>query len=170
MKNGKQNQPRTIMETKDASQQIIQKRANRYGQKDTNKVWDFFCSVKLAVVIILIMVVACILGTVILQEKTLDEYTARYGYGLATFFQNNTIVECLLLLLVFIPAGITLCQPHLLYYQTVEKYLPADRLYTYPSQPCFNIDRRSCKISTWCKGRRKCLRGEIGGLFSYTND
>lgn len=87
MKNGKQNQPRTIMETKDASQQIIQKRANRYGQKDTNKVWDFFCSVKLAVVIILIMVVACILGTVILQEKTLDEYTARYGYGLATFFR-----------------------------------------------------------------------------------
>lgn len=33
------------------------------------------------------MVVACILGTVILQEKTLDEYTAKYGYGLATFFR-----------------------------------------------------------------------------------
>ncbi len=54
---------------------------------DSNKVWQFLCSVKLAVVIILIMVVACILGTVILQEKTLDEYIAKYGYGLATFFR-----------------------------------------------------------------------------------
>ncbi|MCF6156268.1 MAG: hypothetical protein E3K36_13725 [Candidatus Brocadia sp.] len=87
MKNGKQNQPRTITETKDTAKQINQKQINRYKPKETNKVWDFFCSVKLAVAIILIMVVACILGTVILQEKTLDEYTARYGYGLANFFR-----------------------------------------------------------------------------------
>jgi len=61
---------------------------NQYVRKgSSNKVWDFFCSVKLAVVIILVLVVACIIGTVILQEKTFDEYVARYGYGLATFFK-----------------------------------------------------------------------------------
>ncbi len=84
MKNVKQNQ---LTETKGDSKQMNQGQTARYDQKNSNKVWDFFCSVKLAVVIILVMVVACILGTVILQEKTLDEYTARYGYGLATFFR-----------------------------------------------------------------------------------
>jgi len=80
----KQNQP---TETKENNKQMNQGRTARSDQKNSNKVWDFFCSVKLAVVIILVMVVACILGTVILQEKTLDEYTAKYGYGLATFFK-----------------------------------------------------------------------------------
>ncbi|MFN3532629.1 MAG: cytochrome c biogenesis protein ResB [Candidatus Brocadia sp.] len=87
MKNEKQNRPLTMTAGKDITRQTIQSKTNRYEQGDTNKVWDFFCSVKLAVVIILIMVVACILGTVILQEKTMDEYTAKYGYGLATFFR-----------------------------------------------------------------------------------
>jgi uncharacterized Tic20 family protein len=85
MKNIKQNQ---VTEAKGNIKQMNQgESARRCDQKNSNKVWEFFCSVKLAVVIILIMVVACILGTVILQEKTLDEYTARYGYGLATFFR-----------------------------------------------------------------------------------
>ena len=87
MKNVKQNQPHAIKETKGDIKQINQGQTGRYEQKNSNKVWEFFCSVKLAVVIILIMVVACILGTVILQEKTFDEYVARYGYGLATFFR-----------------------------------------------------------------------------------
>jgi hypothetical protein len=60
---------------------------NRNAKEDSNKIWQFFCSVKLAVVIILVMVVACVLGTVILQEKTFDEYVSKYGYGLATFFR-----------------------------------------------------------------------------------
>ncbi|MEK6622963.1 MAG: cytochrome c biogenesis protein ResB, partial [Planctomycetota bacterium] len=66
---------------------------NQPERKDSNVVWDFFCSVKLAVVIILVMVVACIIGTVIVQEKTLDEYTARYGYGLATFFRYTQLTN-----------------------------------------------------------------------------
>lgn len=87
MKNVKQNQPHTVAEAKNSSKQTDRDQANRSNQRNSNKVWDFFCSVKLAVVLILIMVVACILGTVVVQEKTLDEYTARYGYGLATFFR-----------------------------------------------------------------------------------
>ncbi len=63
-------------------------------RKDSsNKVWDFFCSVKLAVVIILVLVVACVIGTVIIQEKTFDVYVARYGYGLATFFRVTQLTN-----------------------------------------------------------------------------
>src|SRR3989338_8454549 len=75
-------------ETKNDIKQTNKGQTNQYVRKDSsNKVWDFFCSVKLAVVIILVLVVSCIIGTVILQEKTFDEYVARYGYGLATFFK-----------------------------------------------------------------------------------
>lgn len=86
MKNVQQNQSGVVSEIKD-KKQMNQGDKERYGRDDSNKVWQFFCSVKLAVVIILVMVAACILGTVIVQEKTIDEYTARYGYGLATFFK-----------------------------------------------------------------------------------
>ncbi|GAB62000.1 MAG: hypothetical protein DWB56_02325 [Candidatus Jettenia sp.] len=82
------NQPE--IQEKEISGNVVQMSRSRVIQNkkdDSSKIWEFFCSVKLAVVIILIMVVACILGTVILQERTLDEYTARYGYGLATFFR-----------------------------------------------------------------------------------
>ncbi|MBE7445225.1 MAG: cytochrome c biogenesis protein ResB [Planctomycetia bacterium] len=89
MKNVKQNQPSATVGKKsnDTNKRISPEKADRCERRDSNKVWEFFCSVKLAVVIILLMVVACILGTVILQERTLDEYVARYGHGLATFFR-----------------------------------------------------------------------------------
>ena len=75
-------------EIKNDIKQTNKGQTNQYVRKgSSNKVWDFFCSVKLAVVIILVLVVSCIIGTVILQEKTFDEYVARYGYGLATFFR-----------------------------------------------------------------------------------
>ncbi len=91
MKNVKQNLSVPTVEPKGRVEQTKNAQINRGGRKDSNKVWDFFCSVKLAVVIILVMVVACILGTVIVQEKTLDEYTARYGYGLATFLRITQV-------------------------------------------------------------------------------
>src|SRR3990172_4787998 len=88
MKNEKQIKSGVISEIKDSNKQSnSNKVSSSYDQRGTSKVWQFFCSVKLAVVIILVLVVACILGTVILQERTLDEYTAKYGYGLATFFR-----------------------------------------------------------------------------------
>ncbi|MDN3515021.1 MAG: cytochrome c biogenesis protein ResB [Candidatus Brocadia sp.] len=93
MKNVKENQPQTTTETKGSSKHINQDQTGRYEKSGSNKIWEFFCSVKLAVVNILIMVVACILGTIILQEKTLDEYVARYGYGLATFFRVTQLTN-----------------------------------------------------------------------------
>ncbi|MFQ5686039.1 MAG: cytochrome c biogenesis protein ResB [Candidatus Scalindua sp.] len=54
--------------------------------KGDNKAWQSLCSVKLAVIIIIILAVACILGTVILQMKPPEEYVSRYGEVLAKFF------------------------------------------------------------------------------------
>ncbi|MBM4053557.1 MAG: cytochrome c biogenesis protein ResB [Planctomycetes bacterium] len=83
-------------------------------RKDTNKVWDFFCSVKLAVIIILVMAVACVLGTVIVQGRAFDEYTARYGSGLASFIRitqlNNVFYShWFSILLVLLCANLICC-------------------------------------------------------------
>ncbi|MDO8140971.1 MAG: cytochrome c biogenesis protein ResB [Candidatus Brocadiales bacterium] len=102
-------------ETKNDIKQINKGQTNQYERKgSSNKVWDFFCSVKLAVVIILVLVLACIIGTVILQEKTFDEYVARYGYGLSTFFKitqlNNVFYSYWFsVLLVLLCANLICC-------------------------------------------------------------
>ncbi|TVL99836.1 MAG: hypothetical protein CV087_16450 [Candidatus Brocadia sp. WS118] len=114
MKNGKQNQPHMTTEAKDDRKKTNQISINQSERRGSNKVWDFFCSVKLAVVIILVLVVACILGTVILQGRTLDEYTAKYGYTLATFFRitelNNVFYSYwFAFLLVLLCANLICC-------------------------------------------------------------
>ena len=54
--------------------------------KNNSKTWEILCSVRLAVIIIVILAVSCVLGTVILQQKSPEEYVGRYGAGLAKFF------------------------------------------------------------------------------------
>ncbi|KHE93389.1 MAG: cytochrome c biogenesis protein ResB [Candidatus Scalindua rubra] len=61
--------------------------------KNDSKVWEILCSVKLAVIIIVAMAVACILGTVILQQKSPEEYVDRYGAGLAKFFSAIQLTD-----------------------------------------------------------------------------
>ncbi|MGQ3684717.1 MAG: cytochrome c biogenesis protein ResB [Candidatus Loosdrechtia sp.] len=85
------NQPKVQTERNESVEQVLRQQASVNKQASSSKVWEFFCSVKLAVVIILLMVVACILGTVILQERTFDEYTAKYGYFLATLFTTTQL-------------------------------------------------------------------------------
>jgi cytochrome c biogenesis protein len=43
------------------------------------RVWKFLSSIKLAIVLLIILAVASILGTLIPQGRSLEEYTARYG-------------------------------------------------------------------------------------------
>lgn len=57
------------------------------------KIWDFFCSVKLAVIIIITAAVACGVGTMILQQKTPAEYAARYGKGIAKFLTVTQLTD-----------------------------------------------------------------------------
>ena len=54
--------------------------------KDDIKTWKFLCSVKLAVIIIITLAVACILGTLVLQMRPPEDYVSRYGEGLAKLF------------------------------------------------------------------------------------
>jgi uncharacterized Tic20 family protein len=61
--------------------------------KNDSKSWQFLCSVKLAVIIIIILAVACILGTVILQMRSPEDYVNRYGEGLATFFSAIQLTD-----------------------------------------------------------------------------
>lgn len=57
------------------------------------KIWDFFCSVKLAVIIIIIAAVACVVGTMILQLKTPAEYVSKYGQGMANFLTVTQLTD-----------------------------------------------------------------------------
>ena len=61
--------------------------------KNDSKVWEILCSVRLAVIIIVTMAVACILGTVILQQKSPEEYVSRYGAGIAKFFSAIQLTD-----------------------------------------------------------------------------
>ncbi|MCP5003786.1 MAG: cytochrome c biogenesis protein ResB [Planctomycetes bacterium] len=80
--------------------------------KTESKAWQFLCSVKLAVIIIVILAVSCILGTVVLQQLTPEEYVAKYGEGLTKFFMAIQFTDvfhsywfALLLLLLCVNLG-----------------------------------------------------------------
>ncbi len=64
------------------------KATNSKGKKEKNgsKIWQFLCYVKLAVIIIIVLAVACIVGTIILQQRTPEDYVRRYGEGLTKIF------------------------------------------------------------------------------------
>lgn len=64
----------------------MSKVSNLKEEKSESRAWQFLCSVKLAVIIILVLAVSCVLGTVILQQLTPEEYIQRYGVGLTKFF------------------------------------------------------------------------------------
>lgn len=49
-------------------------------------VWKFLSSVKLAIVLIILLAVASVIGTLIPQGRGVAEYTARYGNSLASLF------------------------------------------------------------------------------------
>ncbi|MFQ5862900.1 MAG: cytochrome c biogenesis protein ResB [Candidatus Brocadiales bacterium] len=69
--------------------------AKNTGASDNDSLlWNLFTSVKLAVVLIFLIALACVLGTFIVQDKTHQEYIARYGESLASFleFSQLTIV------------------------------------------------------------------------------
>jgi hypothetical protein len=61
--------------------------------KDGSKVWQFLCSVRLAVIIIIVLAVSCIVGTIILQQRTPEDYISKYGEGLAKFFSAIQLTD-----------------------------------------------------------------------------
>lgn len=68
-------------------------RENRKDGGFGKRIWDFFCSVKLAVIIIIVSAVICGVGTMILQQKTPAEYASKYGKGVASFLQVTQLTD-----------------------------------------------------------------------------
>lgn len=68
--------------------------------------WNLFTSVKLAVALILIMALACVLGTFIVQGKLPQEYVTHYGESLASLLQlvqfNNVFQSYWFILLILL--------------------------------------------------------------------
>jgi cytochrome c biogenesis protein len=55
--------------------------------KNENFIWDFFASVKLAIITLSLLATTSILGTIIPQNKPLQWYAQEYGDNLAQFFK-----------------------------------------------------------------------------------
>lgn len=55
--------------------------------KEVFWLWQFLSSVKLAVVVIFLIAVACVLGTFIIQGRSSAEYISRFGRGWAGFLE-----------------------------------------------------------------------------------
>lgn len=63
------------------------------ARENGSPLWNLFTSVKLAVVLIFLIALACGLSTFIVQDKTSQEYSARYGEGLAYFLQLTQLTH-----------------------------------------------------------------------------
>ncbi len=84
------------------------------ARSEENRLWSFFTSVKLAVVLIFLIAIACGLGTFIVQDKGTEEYNARFGEGLAYFLQVTQITQVFhsywfTFLLVLLVANLVCC-------------------------------------------------------------
>jgi cytochrome c biogenesis protein len=98
-----------------------------------NQVWNFFASVKLAIVTLCALAVTSIIGTLIPQGESPAYYVDHYGPGLAQFFQILDIPEMyyswwFLGLLGILSANLTICSIERL--PTVWKIIQADNLNT----------------------------------------
>src|SRR5512138_614745 len=77
-------------------------------------VWKFLSSVKLAIVLIILLAVASVIGTLIPQGRSVAEYTARYGNSLASLFDALSFTRLyrsvwFLFLLILLAANTIVC-------------------------------------------------------------
>ncbi len=60
-------------------------------QSFTDQLWDFFCSLKLAIVTLILLALTSIIGTVIQQNLDPQEYIQKYGMSESTFKALNSL-------------------------------------------------------------------------------
>lgn len=70
-----------------------QKQGTKTKGKEGFWLWRSLSSVKLAVVLIFLIAMACIAGTFIIQGRSANEYIAKYGKGLATLFEFTQLTN-----------------------------------------------------------------------------
>lgn len=103
----------------------------------SRQIWMFFCSVKLTVYLLVLLAVTSIIGTVVLQNGTPQQYVNLYGqgmYNLIQVFDLNDMYHAwwFLLLLLLLCINITVC--------SVER-LSLKWKTIFPDQIRFNADR-----------------------------
>jgi len=109
----------------------------RWVLKSSNKLWHFFTSVKLTVILLLSLAVTSIIGTLIKQNATQDFYIRAYGEYFYRLFSLLDIIDMyhswwFQLLLILLALNIVVC--------SIER-LSATWKIIFPQTPSFNIDR-----------------------------
>ncbi len=109
----------------------------RWVLKSSNKLWNFFTSVKLTVTLLLSLAVTSIIGTLIKQNATQDFYIRAYGEYFYRLFDLLDIIDMyhswwFQLLLILLVLNIVVC--------SIER-LSATWKIIFPQTPPFNIER-----------------------------
>ncbi|HET7317754.1 MAG TPA: cytochrome c biogenesis protein ResB, partial [Nitrospirota bacterium] len=117
-----------------------------------DKVWKFFSSVKLAVVLLIILAIVSVIGTVIQQNQAPEQYLREYSQSTVQFFEMLGFFDMyhtwwFVLLLFLFTANLTVCTldrlPHTLKIMTAP-LKPIDdnslRAVPYKKEIAFNGD------------------------------
>ena len=109
------------------------------------KVWKFFSSVKLAVVLLIILAIVSVIGTVIQQNEAPEKYLQEYSQSAVTLFEFLGFFDMyhtwwFVLLLFMFTANLTVC--------TLERFPHSMRIITAPLKP---IDDDSLKAVAFKK-------------------
>jgi len=109
----------------------------RWVLKSSNKLWHFFTSVKLTVILLLSLAVTSIIGTLIKQNATQDFYIRAYGEYFYRLFSLLDIIDMyhswwFQLLLILLTINIVVC--------SIDR-LSATWKIIFPQNPPFKIDR-----------------------------
>ncbi len=104
-----------------------------------DKVWKFFSSVKLAVVLLIILAIVSVIGTVIQQNESPEKYLTEYSQSTVQLFEAIGLFDMyhtwwFVLLLFLLTANLTVC--------TLERFPHTWRIITAPLKP---IDEDSLK-------------------------
>lgn len=110
-----------------------------------DKVWKFFSSVKLAVVLLIILAIISVVGTVIQQNEAPEKYLQEYSQSMVSLFETIGLFDMyhtwwFVLLLFLLTANLTVC--------TLERFPHALRIMTAPLKP---IDEDSLKAVSFKK-------------------
>jgi cytochrome c biogenesis protein len=97
-----------------------------------DKVWKFFSSVKLAVVLLIILAIVSIIGTVVLQNEAPERYLQEYSRTTVDLFEMIGLFDMyhtwwFVLLLFLLTANLSVC--------TLERFPHAWRIITAPLKP-----------------------------------
>ena len=59
----------------------------------TDSIWDFLCSLKLAIILVLLLALTSIIGTIILQNGSAADYIREYGQSNYELFKNLQFID-----------------------------------------------------------------------------